>query len=113
MNCYLLPSGHGCEGVPWKRRALKTTRKQAEQELQASKDRLQLALDAARLRSFRYDPRRDTFWGDARAKEIFDFDAAQEKAGVDELLKRIHPDDVRGSGRSAMPRSIQPILSPT
>jgi PAS domain-containing protein len=43
-----------------------SARKQAEQDLQASKDRLQLALDAARLGSFRYDPLRRVLSGDAR-----------------------------------------------
>jgi PAS domain S-box-containing protein len=69
-------------------------RKQAEQDLLASKDRLQLALDAARLGSFLYDPRRRVLSGDARAKEIFDFDIAQDEATIEELLKRVHPDDV-------------------
>jgi PAS domain S-box-containing protein len=71
-----------------------TTRKQAEQELQASKDHLQLAMSAAQLGAFRYDPRSDVLSGDARAKEIFDFDTAQEAAGIEELVRRIHPDDV-------------------
>jgi PAS domain S-box-containing protein len=69
-------------------------RKQAEQDLQASKDRLQLALDAARLGSFRYDPLRHVLSGDARAKEIFDFDIAENEAAIEELVKRVHPDDV-------------------
>jgi PAS domain S-box-containing protein len=69
-------------------------RKQAEQDLQASKDRLQLALDAARLGSFRYDPLRRVLSGDARAREIFDFDIAENEAAIEELMKRVHPDDV-------------------
>jgi PAS domain S-box-containing protein len=71
-----------------------TARKQAEQALQASKERLQLAMDAARLGSFRYDPLSGALSGDARVKEIFDFDAAQEEARIEELVERIHPDDV-------------------
>jgi PAS domain S-box-containing protein len=66
----------------------------AEHELQASKDRLQLAMEAAKLGSFKCDPRRGVLTGDARVKEIFDFDAAREEAGIEELVKRIHPDDV-------------------
>ncbi len=69
-------------------------RKQVEQELQASKDRLQLAMDSAQLGSFTYDPLHDVLSGDARVKEIFDFDAAQDEAEIEELIKRIHPDDV-------------------
>jgi PAS domain S-box-containing protein len=69
-------------------------RQAAEQELHASKDRLQLAMDAARLGSFKYDPLRHVLSGDTRVKEIFDFDITQNEAGVEELVKRIHPDDV-------------------
>src|SRR5258708_184643 len=69
-------------------------RKRAEEDLQASKDRLQLALDAARLGSFRYDPLRRVLTGDARAREIFDFNIAENEAAIDELMKRVHPDDV-------------------
>jgi len=71
-------------------------RKQAEQDLQASKDRLELALEVARLGSFRYDPRRRVLSGDARAKEIFDFDIAANEAAIEELMERVHPDDVEG-----------------
>ncbi len=67
-------------------------RKQAEHDLQASKDRLQFALDAARLGSFRYDPLRRVFSGDARAQEIFDF--AENEAAIEEVVQRVHPDDV-------------------
>jgi PAS domain S-box-containing protein len=55
---------------------------------------MQLALDAARLGSFRYDPLRRVLCGDARAKEIFDFDIAENEAAIEELMKRVHPDDV-------------------
>jgi PAS domain S-box-containing protein len=69
-------------------------RQAAERDMQASKDRLQLAMDAARLGSFQYDPVRGLLSGDARVKEISDFDIAQDEAGIEELVKRIHPDDV-------------------
>jgi PAS domain S-box-containing protein len=69
-------------------------RKRAEEDLKASKDRLELALEAARLGSFRYDPLRRVLSGDARAKEIFDFDIAENEAAIDELMKRVHPDHV-------------------
>lgn len=46
-------------------------RKQTEQQLQASKDRLQLALDAARLGSFDFDRSRRVLSWDKRCKEIF------------------------------------------
>jgi PAS domain S-box-containing protein len=70
-------------------------RKLAEQALQASKDRLQLALDATELGSWQYDPLRRTGWGDARANEVFDLDIAEnEEVPIEVFLKRVHPDDV-------------------
>jgi PAS domain S-box-containing protein len=67
-------------------------RKRAEQELEASRTRLQLALDAARLGWFQYDPARRSGWGDTRFREICDFDAAE--IPLDMIMERIHPDDM-------------------
>jgi PAS domain S-box-containing protein len=66
-------------------------RKQAEEALLASKDRLQLALSAARLGSFQYDPLHSVFLGDARCQEIFDITA--DGIPIEEIMKRVHPDD--------------------
>jgi PAS domain S-box-containing protein len=69
----------------------------SKDQLQASKDRLQLCLDAAHLGWWQYDPLRRTGSGDARANEIHDFDIAEdEEVALEELLKRVHPDDVGG-----------------
>jgi PAS domain S-box-containing protein len=57
----------------------------------ASKDRLQLALDAAQLGWWHYDPSGDVILADARLKEIFDF--AADKTPVEEFMERVHPDD--------------------
>ncbi len=65
--------------------------KQAEQDLRASKDRLQLALDAAQLGWWQYDPFHRTLKGDTRSKEIFDINADEMPA--EEIKKRVHPDD--------------------
>jgi diguanylate cyclase len=46
-------------------------RKQAEQDLLASKDRLQLALDAAQLGWWQHDPLQRVFSADARTQEVF------------------------------------------
>jgi PAS domain S-box-containing protein len=67
-------------------------REAAEDWLRKSKDRLQLALNVAQLGSYQYDPLRRMFSGDARSQEIFDFPKAE--AGIDEILKLVHPDDV-------------------
>jgi PAS domain S-box-containing protein len=80
-------------------------RKQAEEDLKASKDRLQLALDAAQLGSWQYDPRRRVVSGDARCQEIFDF--AEYEAPIDEVIKRVHPDDAERV-RTAVEASLDP-----
>jgi PAS domain S-box-containing protein len=69
-------------------------RKLTEQALQASKDRLELALDAARLGSWQFDVARRVFTGTARAKEIFGFDIARNEVPIEDILGRLHPDDV-------------------
>jgi PAS domain S-box-containing protein len=69
-----------------------TERKLAEQALLASKDRLQLALDAAQLGWWQYDPLHRVFLGDMRSQEIFDF--TENEAVIEEVMKRVHPDDV-------------------
>jgi PAS domain S-box-containing protein len=67
-------------------------RKQAEQDLLASKDRLQLAFNVAQLGSYQYDPGRRVFSGDARAHEIFDF--PNNEATLEEIMNLVHPHDV-------------------
>ena len=66
-------------------------RKQVEQDLQASKDHLQFALDAALLGWWRYDPFRRVISGDPRFRAIFD--VTDDEISIETLLKRIHPDD--------------------
>jgi len=67
-------------------------RKHTEQDLLASKDRLQLAFNVAQLGSYQYDPHRRVFSGDTRSQEIFDF--PKDEAGIEEIMKLVHPDDV-------------------
>jgi PAS domain S-box-containing protein len=66
-------------------------REQAELAWRASKDRLQLCLDAAQLGWWRYDPSRRLVTGDTRFKEIFDVTA--DEMPVEELKKLVHPED--------------------
>jgi PAS domain S-box-containing protein len=68
-----------------------SARKHAEQELQASKDRLQLAFDATQLGWWQHDLLRGIGSGDARFKEIFDVTA--DEISIEDLMKRVHPDD--------------------
>jgi PAS domain S-box-containing protein len=81
-------------------------RKRAEEDLKASKDRLQLALNAAQLGSWQYDPCHRVFSGDARAQEIFDF--AENEAPVGDVMKRVHPDDVE-KVLAAIAASLDPV----
>jgi PAS domain S-box-containing protein len=69
-----------------------SARKQAERDLQDSKERLQLAFDATQLGWWQYDPLGRMGRGDTRAQEIFDIAAGG--ATIEEFMKRVHPDDV-------------------
>jgi PAS domain S-box-containing protein len=83
-----------------------TDRKQAEQDLEVSRTRLQLALDAARLGWFQYDPVRRSGWGDARFTEIFGFD--MQEVPLDVMMARVHPDDVE-QARTSLLEHIGPV----
>jgi PAS domain S-box-containing protein len=69
-----------------------TARRQAEQDLQASKDRMRFALNAALLGWWQYDPIRRLVSGDPRFREIFDVTA--DEIPIEQVMKRVHPDDV-------------------
>jgi PAS domain S-box-containing protein len=81
-------------------------RQAAEDWLRESKDRLQMALNAAQLGSWQYDPTHRVFSGDARAQEIFDF--AENEAVIEEVMKRVHPDDVE-KVLAAIEASLDPV----
>ncbi|HWO86765.1 MAG TPA: PAS domain-containing protein, partial [Stellaceae bacterium] len=66
-------------------------RQAAEDLLRDSKDRLQLALNAAQLGWWQYDPLHRVISVDTRVKEIFDFTA--DETPIEEFMKRVHPDD--------------------
>jgi two-component system, cell cycle sensor histidine kinase and response regulator CckA len=65
-----------------------TARKQAEQALEASHARLQLALNATRLGWWQYDPRRRVILVDRRLREIFDFTG--DETPMEEFISRVH-----------------------
>jgi PAS domain S-box-containing protein len=81
--------------------------------LKASKDHLQLAFDATQLAWWQYDPLRRVYAGDARFKEIFDVTA--EEISIEDIIKRVHPDDrenFRASREAALdPANPQPYLN--
>jgi PAS domain S-box-containing protein len=66
-------------------------RKAVEDLLCESNGRLQLAINAARLGSWQYDPIRGLVLVDSRTKEIFDL--AGEEATIEEVMERVHQDD--------------------
>jgi PAS domain S-box-containing protein len=84
---WLLPDGTPVAEV----NTLMTELRQTTNLLRESKDRLQLALDVARLGSWQYDPLARTVSGDARCQEIFDI--AKDEAVIEEILEPVHPDD--------------------
>ena len=78
-----------------------TERKQAEEALQQSRAELadavaqrQLALDAAKLGWWHYDPLTNVSWYDEGYRAIFDITGSQRPN--DEILERLYPDDLPG-----------------
>jgi PAS domain S-box-containing protein len=68
-----------------------TDRVLAERELNGSRERLQLALEAADLGTWFYNPRDDTFTADADMQRIF---GSSEPTGDHDFWQRqLHPDD--------------------
>jgi PAS domain S-box-containing protein len=95
-------------------------RKQAEQDLQASKDRMQFALNAAQLGWWQYDPLRRVASGDARCQQILGFathgdahfqrilDFATHGLPIAEIMTRVHPDDTERF-QTAIEASLDPV----
>jgi PAS domain S-box-containing protein len=81
-------------------------RQTAEDLLRESKDRLQLALSAAQLGWWQYDPRRRVVSGDARFKEILDVTA--DEMPIQEIMRRVHPDDVERAW-AALEAALDPV----
>ena len=67
-------------------------RKRAGQALQASKDRLEFALNAAQLGWWQYDPQHRLVWWDTRSKEMFD--VAEDRTDLEQFTRRVHADDI-------------------
>jgi PAS domain S-box-containing protein len=92
---------------------LAVERRRDQEALQATKDRLQSALDAAKLGSWQYDPLNRTFSWDARGKEIFA--VAENRATVEKFMNWVHPDDAERVWAAfwAALDPVQPERSPT
>jgi PAS domain S-box-containing protein len=81
-------------------------RQRSEDLLRDSEQRLQLALNAAQLGSWQYDPLRHMISGDTRFKEISDF--AEDEVAIGELIKkRVPPEDAQRV-RAALEATLDP-----
>jgi PAS domain S-box-containing protein len=80
-------------------------RQTAEGLLRDSEESLRLALNAAQLGSWRYDPLHRVVSGDTRFKEILDI--GDHETVIDEIVKRVHPDDA-GRVRAAFDAALDP-----
>jgi PAS domain S-box-containing protein len=77
-----------------------------QEQAETSKDRLQLALDAAQLGWWQYDPRTHFVLGDTRCQEIFEM--AKSEAPIEEILSPVHPDDADGLW-AAIAAALDPV----
>jgi PAS domain S-box-containing protein len=68
-----------------------TARRQAEEALRESEERLRLALDATDLGTWRHNPVTGMIHFDARARTHYGFDTAA--VPLADLIARVHPDD--------------------
>ena len=83
-----------------------TARKQAEEALRESEERLRLALDATDLGTWRHDPVTGLIHFDARSRTHYGFDTAA--VPLADLIARVHPDDV-----AQLQQTIAAALDPT
>jgi PAS domain S-box-containing protein len=90
--------------LSWMRSAVE--RERDHDALQATKDRMQFALDAALLGWWQYDPLRRMVSGDQRFHEIFDLTA--DEIPINEIMRRVHPDDAQ-MGWAALEASLDPV----
>jgi PAS domain-containing protein len=86
-------------------------RRRDQQTLQASKDLLQFALEAARLGWWQYDPIHDIVLWDTRLKEMFD--VAEDETDIEEFTRRVHPDDLERVWAAVEAALTPPIRSLT
>jgi PAS domain S-box-containing protein len=111
-TAFLLICAVGALTGPYMRRSL-TELTRALQEREESQMRLQLAMDAAHLGSWQYDPLHRVVSGDMRYKEIFDVVENEER--IEEIMERVNSDDterVWAALRAALD-PVQPQRSPT
>jgi PAS domain S-box-containing protein len=111
-SAFLLICAVGALTGPYMRRSLAALTR-ALQQGEESQMRLQLAMDAAHLGSWQYDPLHRVVSGDTRYKEIFD--VVESEAPIEEIMQRVNPDDtekVWAAFRAALD-PVRPKGSPT
>ncbi|ATB33566.1 hybrid sensor histidine kinase/response regulator [Melittangium boletus] len=84
-----------------------SARKQAEQSLRDSEDRLRMATAATRLGTFDFHLRKQELIWDARCKELFGLSPDAPVTYETAFLQGIHPDD-RGAADHAVQRALDP-----
>jgi PAS domain S-box-containing protein len=108
----LLICAVGAMTGPYMRRSLAALTRALRQG-EESQMRLQLAMDAAHLGSWQYDPLHGVVSGDTRYKEIFD--VVENETPIEEIMQRVNPDDtekVWAAFRAALD-PVPPKRSPT
>jgi PAS domain S-box-containing protein len=83
-----------------------TERKQAQQALARSQERLQLALAAARMGTWHWDLVTGAVSWDGNLSQLYDLDLHGSVAGPGQLLERVHEDD-RPFVRHAVERALE------
>jgi PAS domain S-box-containing protein len=70
-----------------------TEARQAQEALAQSQERLQIALNAARMGTWRWDPVTDLLSWDEGLRQLFGLDPSSAVTPYREFLERVHPDD--------------------
>ena len=82
-----------------------TERRQAQEALAQSQERLQLALSAARMGTWRWDPANDLLSWDEGLRRLFGLENEQLVTPYSDMLDRIHEDD-RSHVQGALQRAL-------
>jgi two-component system CheB/CheR fusion protein len=83
-----------------------TQRREAEEALRTSEERLKLARQASDLGMYDYNAKTQRCWWDQRARALWDMDV-NEQVTMDLVWSRVHPDD-RDTARIAFEEALDP-----
>jgi PAS domain S-box-containing protein len=104
-GCFTLATVELLEGIA-SHVAAALLRKQAEEALRASEERLDLALKSAHMGVWQWDIAADKLSSDAQACSLLGLDPATCSGSVPEFYEAVHPDD-RESIREALSRTVE------